>query len=241
MTGVRSGADLIGRRVTVDVPATSANLGAGFDALALALDLATTIEVEAVPAVAKPAFHVDVRGEGEGHLPTGRRNRFISTLIEGLRDTGIDAGGCGWHVRMDNRIPVTRGLGSSASATVAALVAADAFLHGALGRERILELATDAEGHADNAAAAIYGGLCVVASVDGVPRAVRIDPPGHLLAALYIPDRHLATAAMRAALPEQVPFADAVHNVPSCHVLALTGYRCPCSKRTGKTARMEKP
>ena len=213
MSAVRSGGDLIGRRITVDVPATTANLGAGFDALAMALDLATVIEVEAVPPDAEPAFHVDVHGEGKGHLPTGRRNRFISVLIDGLEDTGIDVADCGWHVRMDNRIPVTRGLGSSAAATVAALVAADALLDGALGQERILELATAAEGHADNAAAAVYGGLCVVADVRGEPRAVRIEPPEDLLAALYIPDKHLSTAAMRAALPKSVPFGDAVHNV----------------------------
>ena len=142
MSAVRSGADLVGRRVTVDVPATTANLGAGFDALALALDLATLITVEAVPPETEPAFHVEVHGEGAGHLPTGRRNRFVSALIEGLADAGVDPAGAGWHVRMDNHIPVTRGLGSSASATVAALVAADALLDGALGPERILELAT---------------------------------------------------------------------------------------------------
>ncbi|MEX1295964.1 MAG: homoserine kinase [Candidatus Limnocylindrales bacterium] len=213
MSAVRSGADLVGRRVTVDVPATTANLGAGFDALALALDLSTIIELAAVPPEATPAFHVDVRGEGAGHLPTGRRNRFISALIEGLEDAGVEASGCGWHVRMDNHIPVTRGLGSSASATVAALVAADALLDGALGPERILELAALSEGHPDNAAAAVYGGLCVVATVAGDPRAIRIEPPAGLLAALYIPDKHLSTAAMRAALPERVPFADAVHNI----------------------------
>jgi homoserine kinase len=156
---------------------------------------------------------VDVRGEGAGQLPDGRRNRFISALVEGLEACGVDAGGAGWHVRMENRIPVTRGLGSSASATVAGLVAADALLEGALGSQRMLEIATEAEGHADNAAAAIYGGLCVVTQVDGVPRAIRLDPPAELLVALYIPDRHLSTAAMRAALPETVPFADAVHNV----------------------------
>lgn len=213
MSAVRSGADLIGRRVTIDVPATTANLGAGFDALSLALDLSTLITVEAVPPETEPAFHVEVHGEGQGHLPTGRRNRFVSALIDGLTDAGVDAAGAGWHVRMDNRIPVTRGLGSSASATVAALVAADALLDGALGPERMLELATLSEGHADNAAAAIYGGLCVVAAVEGAPRAIRIEPPRDLLAALFIPDKHLSTTAMRAALPETVPFADAVHNV----------------------------
>ncbi len=213
MSTARSGADLVGRRVSIDVPATTANLGAGFDALALALDLATQITLEVVPPTADPDIWVDVHGEGAGQLPTGRRNRFVSALLDGLADAGVDPAGAGWRVRMDNSIPVARGLGSSASATVAALVAADALVGGALGRERMLELAALAEGHADNAAAAVYGGLCVVTEVDGVPRAVRFDPPEALLAALYIPDKHLSTAAMRAALPSSVPFADAVHNV----------------------------
>lgn len=213
MSPPRSAADLIGRSVSVDVPATTANLGAGFDALALALDLATTIEVQVVPPDRQPPFQVDVHGEGEGHLPNGRRNRFVSALLDGLLAAGIDDAGAGLHVRMENRIPVARGLGSSASATVAALVAADALLDGALGQERILELATEAEGHADNAAAAVYGGLCVVTQVEGRPRALRFEPPAGLLAALYIPDKHLSTAAMRSALPKTVPFADAVHNV----------------------------
>jgi homoserine kinase len=210
---MRSGADLVGRSISVDVPATTANLGAGFDALALALDLATVIRLDVVAAEAEPDVYIEIRGEGAGMLPTGRRNRFISALLEGLAAGGLDPDGAGWHVRMDNHIPVARGLGSSASATVAALVAADALLEGALGRERILELATGWEGHADNAAAAVYGGLCVVTEVEGVPRAIRFDPPGDLLTALYIPDKHLSTAAMRAVLPETVPFADAVHNV----------------------------
>lgn len=213
MSGLRSGADLVGRRISIDVPATTANLGAGFDALAMALDLASVITVTAVPPQSEPAIWVEVRGEGAGHLPTGRRNRFVSALFEGLSAAGIDPAGAGWRVQMDNHIPVARGLGSSASATVAALVAADAMAGGALGRERMLELAALSEGHADNAAAAIYGGLCVVTEVDGAPRAIRCDPPRALLAALYIPDRHLSTAAMRSALPDAVPFADAVHNI----------------------------
>ncbi|MEA2026691.1 MAG: homoserine kinase, partial [Chloroflexota bacterium] len=211
MNAVRSGADLVGRSLSIDVPATTANLGAGFDALAMALDLATVIRVDAVAPDSQPAIHVDVHGEGAGHLPTGRRNRFVSALLEGLAAGGVDPAGAGWHVRMDNHIPVARGLGSSASAAVAALVAADALLDGGLGHERILELATACEGHADNAAAAVYGGLCVVTEVGGRPRAIRLDPPAGLLAALYIPDKHLSTAAMRAALPDTVPFADAVH------------------------------
>lgn len=213
MSGAVRGSDLVGRSVSVEVPATTANLGAGFDALALALDLSNRVRVEAVEGDSQPLVHVDVLGEGAGHLPTGKRNRFVSALNEGLRAGGFDGVGVGWRVRMENDIPVARGLGSSAAATVAALMAADAFLEGALGSDLMLALAAASEGHADNAAAALYGGLCVVTDVAGAPRAVRIEPPGRLLAALYIPDTPLSTAAMRAVLPPTVPFDDAVHNV----------------------------
>jgi homoserine kinase len=204
----------VGRSVTVDAPATTANLGAGFDALALALDRSSRIRVEAVASDAQPVVLVEVEGEGVGQLPTDGRNRFVASLRKGLAAGGVPDPGVGWRVHMDNDIPVARGLGSSASATVAALVAADHLLgSGSLGTQRILELATDAEGHADNAAAAILGGFCVVTSIEGRPRAIRLDPPADLRAVVFIPDRPLSTARMRGALPDQVPFADAVHNV----------------------------
>lgn len=213
MTWSPSVAGLIGRSMSVTVPATTANLGAGFDALALALDLVNHVDVLVVASGYEPDVVVEVSGEGADQLPSGRRNRFVSALSAGLADAGVDGGALGLRVHMENGIPLSRGLGSSAAATVAALVAADALLDGALGQQRILELAARDEGHADNAAAALLGGLCVVAELDGVPRAVRIEPPPGLLAALYVPDRHLPTATMRAALPARVPFEDAVHNV----------------------------
>jgi len=208
-----AGVELVGEAVSIDVPATTANLGAGFDALAMALDLHSIIHVEAVAPTLQPRVLVSIEGEGSGHLPTGRRNRFVTALLSGLAAGGLPEPAVGWRIRMENHIPVARGLGSSASAVVAALVAADALLGGRLGRERMLELAAASEGHADNAAAALYGGLCVVAEVDGRPRAVRLEPAVALLAAMFIPDKPLSTAAMRAALPASVPFGDAVHNV----------------------------
>jgi homoserine kinase len=206
-------ARLSGRRVVVDVPATSANLGAGFDVLALALDLGNRIAVRAVDPGRGAPVEVRVRGEGAGQLPTDGRNRFVACLERGLAAAGVPASGVGWRVDMDNRIPVARGLGSSASATVAALVAADALTDGGLGQDRILELATHIEGHGDNAAAALLGGLCVVTPHGSRPTAVRITPPADLRVVLFIPDRPLSTAAMRTVLPESVPFRDAVHNV----------------------------
>ncbi|CAN5806686.1 homoserine kinase [soil metagenome] len=219
MSRSSSSVSLVGRTVRLEVPATTANLGAGFDALALALDLCNVIEVEAVAPTTRPVVEVTVSGEGMGQLPTDGSNRFVVMLLRGLAEGGLGDPGCGWRVRMENAIPVARGLGSSAAASVGALVGARALLAvddaavPGLADEDILALADEAEGHADNAAAAVHGGLCVVASVTGRPRALRIEPPPSLLAVLFIPDRPLSTTSMRAALPTHVPFADAVHNV----------------------------
>lgn len=220
--------DLVGRSVTVDVPATSANLGAGFDALALALDRSSRVRVQAVAADATPPVVVEVEGEGAGQLPTDGRNRFVVSLLKGLAAGGRPDPGVGWRVRMQNAIPVARGLGSSASATVAALLAADHLLGpGALGSTRILEMASESEGHPDNAAAAVFGGFCVVTSIDGKPRVVRLEPPADLLTVLFIPDRPLSTKHMRDVLPHSVPFEDAVHNVGAAAlaVAAIAGDR----------------
>lgn len=204
----------VGRRVTVDVPGTTANLGAGFDVLAMALDVANVVSVEAVEHHDGPAVDLAVTGEGAGRLRANRRNRFVACLERGLRDARIHPRGIGWRVRMDNAIPLSRGMGSSASVTVAGFLAADAMAGGGrLSPERILALATEVEGHPDNAAAALLGGFVVVATVDGSPRAVRFDPPAALRCVLFIPERPLATRDMRAALPATVPFEDAVHNV----------------------------
>jgi homoserine kinase len=221
-------ARLVERSVSVEVPATSANLGAGFDALAIALDIVNTVHVEAVEASARARVLVRVTGEGMDRLPTDASNRFVTVLEGVLRDAGLTDARPGWRIEMDNAIPVARGLGSSAAATVAALTAADALLGGgALTPERRLERAAASEGHADNAAAAILGGVAVVTMVEGRPRAIRVAPPPDLRAALFIPDRPLSTAAMRAALPVSVPFRDAVHNVGAAAmaVAALAGDR----------------
>lgn len=205
---------LAARRVTVDVPASTANLGAGFDVLALALDLRNVITVEVAHGAPPGSVELVVKGEGAGRLRPDRRNRFVVSLERGLLELGIATDQLAWRVHMRNGIPLSRGLGSSASVTVAGLLAADALRGGgALSQDRVLVLAVEAEGHPDNAAAALLGGFVVAANIGGVPHAVRLDPPEQLLAVLYVPNRPLATSAMRAALPASVPFRDAVHNV----------------------------
>ena len=199
------------RRVVVDVPASSANLGAGFDTLALALDLRNRVEVEVVEG---PGLELVVEGEGAGVLSVGRDNHVVVALETGLRwALGEVPPGLGFHIRMENAIPVARGLGSSASAVVAGLVAANALTGDRLDQRRLLTLAIEIEGHPDNVAAVLLGGFVVVAMVEGRPETVRFDAPRDLRTVLFVPDLQMATTDMRAALPREVPHRDAVFNL----------------------------
>jgi homoserine kinase len=205
-------ADLDGRWIAVEVPATSANLGAGYDCLAVALEIVDRVEVE---CLARPGAGVEiaVEGEGAGELPDDRSNAFVVALERGLAEVrGDGAGELGWRIQMHNRIPLARGLGSSAAATVGGLLAGAALAGESLGVERALALATEIEGHPDNAAAALLGGFTIAAH-RGTPTAIRFDVPRDLRTILFIPDLRLATRDMRAALPELVPLADAVANL----------------------------
>ncbi|CAN5131850.1 homoserine kinase [soil metagenome] len=193
------------RAVTVEAPASSANLGPGYDALAMALSLRLTVTVEAAAA---GGGTMNVTGEGRDRLRPGGANRFTLALERGLSELGA-AIPAAWRISMRNEIPLGRGLGSSAAATVAGLVAAEALTQSSLGQDRLLALASQLEGHADNAAAVLLGGFVVVAA----GRIVRYEPPPALRAVLFIPERELATDEMRAVLPPSVPHADAAHNV----------------------------
>ncbi len=206
-------AELDGRRIGVEAPATTANLGAGYDCLGLALGLVDRIEVE-VRSWSRGEIELEIEGEGVNELTEDRQNRFVRGLEAALvAARGEIPPGVGWRVAMRNRIPLARGLGSSAAATVAGLVAGNALLGDPLTPTRLLGLATEIEGHPDNAAAALHGGFVVSASTaDGV-EAVRFDVPRDLRCVLFMPDLRLPTDAMRAVLPESVPLADAVANL----------------------------
>jgi homoserine kinase len=217
-------ADLDGRWVAVEVPATSANLGAGYDCLAVALEIVDRVEVE---CLARPGAGVElaVDGEGAGELPGDRSNAFVVALERGLAEVrGEAAGELGWRIQMHNRIPLARGLGSSAAATVGGLLAGAALAGGSLAPDRALALATEIEGHPDNAAAAILGGFTIAAHGDR-PTAIHFDVPRDLRAIVFIPELSLATPEMRAALPELVPLVDAVANIQrvALGVAALAG------------------
>src|SRR5207253_9578223 len=210
-------AELDGRRIRVEVPATSANLGAGYDCVALALELVDQIEVE-VRSWSRGEVQLTVNGEGAGELAADRSNRFV----RGLEAAVVAARGgelppaTGWAVTMANEIPLERGLGSSAAATVAGLVCGNALAGERLTSGDMLRLATQIEGHPDNVAAALLGGFVVSAPADdgrGSVEAIRFEVPRDLRAVLFIPELRLETKAMRAVLPARVPMADAVTNL----------------------------
>lgn len=206
-------AELDGSRVSVEVPASSANLGAGYDCLGLALAITNRIEVE-VRAWSRGLIELTVDGEGRDELTEDRDNRFVRGLEATLTAARGDLPeGVGWRIAMHNQIPLARGLGSSAAATVGGILAGNAIAGEALSMPEMLRIATEIEGHPDNAAAALLGGFVVSAgAVDGV-EAIRFDAPRDLRAVLFIPDLRLPTGEMRAALPVSVPLMDAVANL----------------------------
>ncbi len=152
-------AELDGRKVAVEVPASSANLGAGYDCLGVALALTNKVELE-VRGWSRGEIELTVDGEGHGELSQDRDNCFVKGLEAALEAArGELPAGVGWRIVMHNRIPLARGLGSSAAATVAGIVAGNALLGDPLSKEEMLGLACEIEGHPDNAAAALLGGF----------------------------------------------------------------------------------
>lgn len=197
--------------VRVRVPATSANLGPGFDALGLALSLHDELDVR---AVASPGVRVDVEGEGAGEVPDDERHLVVRALRAALDHVGAPQ--TGLHLVCRNRIPHGRGLGSSAAAVVAGVLAARGLVDDpdVLGDDDALALATQLEGHPDNAAPALLGGLTLAWAsqgpdgADGV-RAVRLPVHADVAPVAVVPPQHLSTHAARGVLPAQVPHADA--------------------------------
>ncbi len=191
--------------ITIKVPATSANLGPGFDALGLALDLWNESTFELADD-----FIVYVEGEGKGKLSPGRNNLILRAAQTLAKRVGKELPPL--HVRCINQIPLGSGLGSSAAATLTGLLAANALTESRLLDEEILTLATEIEGHSDNVAPALMGGLVVSTLNDGKVIARRLPiAPIHIT--VIVPDFHFPTREARNSLPKQVDRKDAVHNI----------------------------
>ncbi|MCB0916626.1 MAG: homoserine kinase [Actinobacteria bacterium] len=217
-------------RIRVEVPATSANLGPGFDCLGLALELRDEYTVDVrlgVSAEATPAVDVTIEGEGaDGSVPVDADNLVASALLAGLRAwTGPQLQEL--KLRCSNRIPHGRGLGSSSAAIVGGLALARELCPAEVADDDVLALATTLEGHPDNVAPAVLGGFTVSwTSADGAGtgRAARLTPTEALAPVLAIPPTTLSTARARGLVPAQVATGDAVFNLSRSALLvaALT-------------------
>ncbi len=194
------------RRRLVKVPASSANLGPGYDVLAAALAMHLQLEVEEAGT-----FSVEADGLG---VPRDRSNLCVCAF-ESLRPAD------GIAFRIKSEIPLAAGLGSSAAAIVAGLLAADHLYELAQEPEDVLARAAEIEGHPDNVAAALLGGFVVCADDHGTLASTRLDPPQGVEAVVVIPGEQVPTEEARKAIPEQVPIADAVANVSAASELVL--------------------
>jgi homoserine kinase len=203
-----------GPELRVRVPATSANLGPGYDAFGLALDLCN--EFEARPA---ERWSVRVEGEGAGVLREDASNEVVRAIQRVFSE--VQSYDRGAEIICRNRIPVGRGLGSSAAAIVGGVVIGNRMTGERLSPQRLLELATELEGHPDNVAAALLGGFTVSVREAGAVRSVRVDPAGGVAAVVVVGEAPLATSAARAALPASVPHADAAANAGRAALVAL--------------------
>jgi homoserine kinase len=224
--------------VAVTVPATSANLGPGFDSMGLALDLHDTVSVHATTGPTS----VVVEGEGAGRVPEDDSNMVVRALRLALDHVGAPQAGIRMHCT--NRIPHGHGLGSSAAALIAGFALARALVGDpeALRAQDLLQLGTDIEGHPDNVAPAVLGGATVAWTEEGRAGAVRLDPPGFLRPVAFIPSFSLATSTARAVLPGTVPHADGVFNVSRAALLAAllsSGEKGPAAALSGEVAAGE--
>ena len=212
----------VGRKASVKVPASSANLGPGFDTLGLALSLYDHVEVEVVES----GLEVVVSGEGEGEVPLDERHLVVKALRAALKAADVTAPGL--RVVCTNAIPQSRGMGSSASAAAAGVAAANGLADFALDNDTMVQLASTFEGHPDNAAASILGAGIVSwtnTPIDGrtAPQyfARRIEVHPDIKATAFIPDFHASTEAVRRVLPSDISHLDARFNVSRTAVMTV--------------------
>ena len=213
-----------GRTVTVKVPATSANLGPGFDTLGLALALYDELTVT---ATGKTGVTVDVIGVGKGEVPTDESNLVVRSIRHAFDHYGQAMPGL--HLEAHNNIPHGRGLGSSGAAIVSGIMAAKGLLDGIveIDADALLTLATELEGHPDNVAPAIFGGLTIAWTTPNGPKAKKLIVHRGVSPVVCVPAATMSTALARSLQPASVPHADAVFNVSRSALLIAALIQSP--------------
>lgn len=209
------------RRVAVRVPATSANLGPGFDTLGLALSVYDELVVTALD---RPGLEIEVTGEGAAEVPTDASHLVVRAMAYAFEAYGRALPGI--RLSAHNVIPHGRGMGSSGAAVVAGLLAAKGLLAGdvEIGDDALLRLATELEGHPDNVAPALFGGLTIAWMEDGGPKHKKLVVDRGVSPLVFVPEFTMSTSVARGLAPLQVTREDAVFNVSRSALLiaALT-------------------
>ena len=212
----------IGQRVIVDVPATTANLGPGFDCLGAALDLNNRFAMRRIEGGGE-RFELIIEGSEGSHLRGGPENLVYRAAQRVWKAAGLEPVALEARVRL--AVPPARGLGSSATAIVAGLMGANALVGEPLSKEKLLELAIDIEGHPDNVVPSLLGGLCMTAKAASQRwRVVRCEWTSTVKAVVAIPSIRLSTSEARRAMPKTIPVSDAVVNLGALTLL-LQGLR----------------
>jgi homoserine kinase len=222
--GTAHGGPQRGTSVTVQVPATTANLGPGFDTLGLALSIYDTLTVT---VTAEPGVSVAVEGVGAGEVPTDGTNLVARAVAEVFAEIGAPLPGLALTAR--NTIPHGRGLGSSGAAIVSGIVAGAAFLAGVerLDADRLLAIATRMEGHPDNVAPALFGGLTIAWMTPEGPQHKKLLVHRGVSPLVLVPQHTMSTALARSLQPESVPHEDAIFNVSRSTLLIAALIQSP--------------
>jgi homoserine kinase len=224
MTAGHDRPENVGRRVTVKVPATTANLGPGFDTLGLALSLYDELEVVVRD---EPGVHVDVNGVGKGEVPTDETNLVVRAIAHAFDHYGVALPGL--EVVARNAIPHGRGMGSSGAAIVSGIMAAKGLLEPdvTIGANDLLALATELEGHPDNVAPALFGGLTIAWVADKGPEYKKLIVHRGVSPLVFVPEHVRSTALARSLQPQSVPHEDAVFNVSRSALLIAALIQSP--------------
>lgn len=193
------------KNITIKVPATTANMGPGFDCLGMALDIWNSIEIK----VGTPNFAI--HGQGHKQLPSGKNNLIYKSLTFPFNHCGQEVPEM--SINCYNEIPLSKGLGSSSAAIVAGLLAGNELCQNPLEKKQLLEIATELDGHPDNVSAALLGGCQIVIQNQNQLVTSGLQVPTNLGAVIFIPNSSNPTRKARAILPRNISREDAVYNI----------------------------